>query len=57
MLRKMVALISSYVIVFGMLILALFFIIPSFIQSISDIAGNISTIYQNFINYIEEISS
>ena len=55
--RKMVALISSYVIVFGMLILALFFIIPSFIQSISDIAGNISTIYQNFINYIEEISS
>lgn len=55
-LKKGLSLVSSYVIVFGILALALFFIIPSFIKSISDIAGNLSGISKNLLAYVKDLS-
>lgn len=55
-LRKGLSLISSYLIVFALIIGALFFIVPAFIDSISDMAKSLTGLYNTLINYVNTLS-
>lgn len=54
--RKGLSLLSSYVIVFALIGGALFFIIPSFLESLSDMAESLTVLYNNLVNYVQSLS-
>lgn len=54
--NKILSLITSYLIVLILIGSALFFIVPSFLQSISDMAGSVTGLYNKLVELIDSLS-